>query len=328
MKKARLRDRMEKHFTDVRIKAESNVRAPLVTAMIRRAKGTQLTTLASSISYYLLLAIFPFTLIFSGIITVSGLLDRIDKGFIHYLEEIFPLPVVEFITNFVKENENIGGIPLLSAGSVMALWAASKGMGVLLKGLRRIFDRNRQPLSLVWRIIGLIFTLALCLAIILSLALMTFGDLIMRQIELWTSSEIFTESWMTVIRFAGTFLILTMFFMILYRVTGKKKSRMRQYIPGAIFSASAWVLFSSLFSWYVSNAGRFSLFYGSVTGIMILLLWIYFCSISLLGGGLLNALLIEKKTGELFVDENGGLYVPVEKSEERKAGNTVTSDVE
>jgi len=300
MKRKKLRSLVDERVKEGKELFSAHPKSSLVRALWNRSKSTQLTTLASSVSYYLLLAIFPFILLFTSIVSVSGLFSRVNGDFVRFLEEMFPQQVVDFLADFVRENMQISGIPVLSVSSIMALWAASKGMGVLLRGLRRIYDGQQGSFSMIWRIVGLFFTLALCFAIILSLALLTFGDLLMQQIESWTESQIFTESWMTGIRFASAFVVLFLFFGVLYRVAGIKKTTFKQCLPGAASAAVAWILVSFLFSWYVANAGRFSLFYGSVAGIVILLLWIYFCSFSLLAGGLLNALLLEKKSGKLL----------------------------
>ena len=279
----------------------SNPKFPGISALFMRSKEAQLTVLASSISYYLLLAIFPFILLFSSILSVSGILGQIDTEMILSLQEILPLPVFEFLYGFIHDNLG-SSIPVLSVSSIMALWAASKGMGVLLRGLRRLYDKNPKTLPFVWRALGLLFTIVLCFAILLSLALVTFGDVFMQQLRQWTNIDFFTGKWITFGRFLGAFLFLFLFFSILYWITGLKKITFRKCFPGAALAALSWLLFSFLFSWYISNVsmGRFSLFYGSVAGMIILIFWLYFCCFSLLCGGLFNVLLEENRKGLFF----------------------------
>ena len=279
----------------------SNPRVPVITALLKRSRDAQLPTLASSVSYYLLLAIFPFVLLFSSIATVSGIINRLDANVLLTLEEILPSPVFTFLAEFLRDNLGGNTIPVLSASTVMALWAASKGMGVLIRGLWNIYHGKKTSFPFVWRAVGLIFTLVLCISIILSLSLLAFGDVLMQQLREWTGIGFFTENWLKAGRIVGSYLFLFFFFSSLYRAVGMKKTTYRKCLPGAGLAALSWLLFSVLFSWYVANADKYSLFYGSVAGIVILLLWIYFCSFSLLCGGLFNVLWNERKEGKIRV---------------------------
>ena len=280
-------------------------RFPLIFALISRSREAQMTIMASSISYYLLLAIFPFVILFSSIISISGLLTKLDADSLIYLQEILPSPVYDFLSGFMHNTMGEASIPILSVSSVMALWAASKGMGVLLRGIRGLYDRQPRHLPFVWRILGLFFTIFLCISIILSLVLLAFGDVLMTQIRIWTNMELFTGRWLTVGRFIGSYLFLFFFFLILYRISGMKKTNFRKCTPGASLASLSWLLFSIIFSTYVTNfsSGRFSLFYGSVAGIIVLILWLYFCCFSLLCGALFNIILVEKRENRLIASK-------------------------
>ena len=80
---------------------------------------------------------------------------------------------------------------------------------------------------------------------------------------------------------------------MLFRSVARRPVRLSQILPGAVFSSSAWLVLSLGFSWYVSLSGRYAVVYGSLIGMVILMLWLYLCSIVMLNGGILNVLLRE-----------------------------------
>ncbi len=84
-------------------------------------------------------------------------------------------------------------------------------------------------------------------------------------------------------------------FLILYRYTPSRKLRLRETVPGAVFSTIGWLGTSLAFAYYVDNFGQYSTFYGSIGGVAILLIWLYFSAVIILLGGELNAALVNKK---------------------------------
>jgi len=78
-------------------------------------------------------------------------------------------------------------------------------------------------------------------------------------------------------------------------LTPNRRLSLREVLPGSIFAATSWILVSSLFSLYINNFADFSKMYGSIGGIIALLVWLYWISIIILLGGELNASLALKK---------------------------------
>ena len=82
-------------------------------------------------------------------------------------------------------------------------------------------------------------------------------------------------------------------FALLYKfspcVEKRKNIRLKNTLPGAIFTTIGWIITSSCFSYYVSNFGKYSTTYGSVGGVIVLLVWLYISSIIIILGGEVNA---------------------------------------
>jgi membrane protein len=82
--------------------------------------------------------------------------------------------------------------------------------------------------------------------------------------------------------------ILTLCFAMLYTYVPEKKQQFLKQVPGAIFSTLGWIGFSFAFSIYFSNFSNYSVMYGSLTAIVLLMLWLYSCISILFFGAEIN----------------------------------------
>lgn len=95
------------------------------------------------------------------------------------------------------------------------------------------------------------------------------------------------------IRTALSIVVLILFFALIYKALPDKKLSFRRQIPGAIFATAGWLIFSYLFNIYINNFSNYSYIYGSLTAIILFMLWMYFCMIILLAGAELNIIIDE-----------------------------------
>jgi membrane protein len=129
---------------------------------------------------------------------------------------------------------------------------------------------------------------------VVALLLPVFG----KQIGLFLFSQFgYSEQFMAIwngIRWAISPLILFIVFVGLYYFAPSKKIRCLSAIPGAVFATVGWVLASLAFSFYVGSFGNYSATYGSIGGIIVLMIWFYLTGIIIMIGGEINALATEK----------------------------------
>ena len=96
------------------------------------------------------------------------------------------------------------------------------------------------------------------------------------------------------VRAVISFLVLFLFFWLLYVILPNRKATFTHQIPGALVASAGWLIFSYIYSFYVNNINNYSKFYGPMTTMALLMLWLYACMYILFLGGMLNHLL-EKK---------------------------------
>jgi membrane protein len=208
--------------------------------------------------------------------------------------QVFPKTVEGTITSIVNEvyAQSGGVIPVTL---IVALWSAGKGVLSVNSGLNCIYDNIETRNYLYLRLRASLYTVLFIIAIILSLAISVFGNsisvLVYKHLPfLTTVMDMIIKS-----RTLITLVVLTLFWDLVYKYlpnrTNMSKTTMRQQLPGAMFTACGWLLISFIFSVYLDIFTGFSSMYGSLTTIILIMLWLYGCMYVILLGGELNALL-------------------------------------
>jgi len=90
-------------------------------------------------------------------------------------------------------------------------------------------------------------------------------------------------------------MFLALFFSGLYHFVGRAQMPYRHALPGALFAAAAWLFLAQLFSFYVQSINSFTRLYGSLGGFIMVMLWLYYDSVVMLTGGILNVALQERR---------------------------------
>ena len=139
---------------------------------------------------------------------------------------------------------------VLSAAAVITVWTAAKGMMALMRGLNAVNGVTEQRGYILLRIEACLYTVLMLAAMVLALVILVFGNtlarLVLRQVpRLEVLLSLFLH-----FRFLPVWLILAAVFAIIYTYVPKIRTRLRYQIPGALFTAIAWSVFSWGFSIY------------------------------------------------------------------------------
>ncbi|MEK4487153.1 YihY/virulence factor BrkB family protein [Psychrobacillus sp. FSL H8-0484] len=253
---------------------------------------TDITGFGAQLAYFFLLSLFPL-LIF--IVTLLPYLNLDEAQVFRLIENYVPIDVFILIEKTISDvlvNRNGG---LLSLGIIGTIWSASTGMNAIVKSLNRSYNLVESRPSFIVRGMSVIFTLLLIMLLIIALVLPVFGQQIGSILFSYFGFEkSFVEFWNN-LRWTFSPLIMFIVLVALYWIVPNKKLFLRSVIPGAAFAAIGWIVVSLLFSYYVSNFKSYSATYGSIGGIIVLMLWLYFSGIILLVGGQINAVMHERK---------------------------------
>lgn len=264
----------------------------LVRTLIMRLSKDDLPSLSAQLSYYLLLAFFPF-LIF--LFSLMGFANLSEEALINNIVLLLPRDAGESVRTIVREVTANRSGALLSFGLIGSLWTASGGVNALIKGLNKAYEESETRRFWILRIISIAAMFVLALVILISMGLLVFGQTIERKVfPIIGIPDRWSSTW-DLLQWIVPLFALFFVFLLLYRIAPNRRLRWRAVLPGSVFATVGWIACSLLFAFYVNNFGNYSRTYGSLGGIIILLIWLYLSSMIVLIGGEINAFLARRK---------------------------------
>ncbi|HEX5563878.1 MAG TPA: YihY/virulence factor BrkB family protein [Sporosarcina sp.] len=272
--------------------------------LLVRIKKVDITGLGSQLAFFFLLSLFPL-LIF--LITLLPFLNLDESQVFLFIRDYAPDSVYTLIHDTIEEilkNRNGG---LLSIGALATIWSASKGMNALTKALNRSYYVEETRSFLISRAMSVVFTIALIGVLIIALILPVFGQQIgMLAFSYFGMEEGFLRLWGSM-RWVIPPILIFLVFSALYWAVPNLKIRLKSAMPGALFATAGWILTSLAFSFYVGSFANYSKTYGSIGGIIVLMMWLYFSAIILMLGGQLNAVMTERKQAKLAKEKSNAV---------------------
>ena len=260
-----------------------------------RFMNDDLLSIGAQATFFLLLSLFPFLIFVITLITYMPMINFQDS--IQVLAAFMPENAYLILRDIVNQTIANRSVALLSFGMLSALWSSASGVTSLIRGINRAYDQEETRRS--WKItaVSLYFTLELAVAIIFSLILIVFGKILGTQIFHFLGfSDVSLKVW-NYVGYIIALITTILVFISLYYNTPNRRLKFREVIPGAVVASVGWVIVSIAFSYYVDNLGNYSKVYGSLGGIIALLMWLYVSSIIILMGAEINASLMFSKMG-------------------------------
>lgn len=265
----------------------------LIKKLIIRIKENDISAWAAKLTFFILLSIFPFIIFLMEILNHVTIKNTEN---ISQFSQFFPPEVVKIFELIIAD---ISGAQtsssLLPIAIIAAIWSASKGVLAIIGGLNMAYKEKETRSYFYLRALALIYTIAFAFIILMTLGLIVFGNKILTLLVLHAPILAQMQFILDLLRLLFSLVISFLFFMLLYKATPNRKMIAKDIVPGSIFATISWLFVSYFFSLYVNTSKSFSYMYGSLTGIIILLLWLYVSCTIIMLGGVLNAVISEKK---------------------------------
>ena len=248
-----------------------------------KMKKKDISTYAASTAFFFFLSVVPMLIMICTIIPYTPLTE---DNLVELVTDLLPDQIDPLAESLISEvYDKSAGI--LSIALIATVWSAAKGVMALMKGLNSVNGVEEKRNYFVLRIIASFYTVVMLIVVILSLFVMVFGDqlvaLALHRIPQLQRVVSFAMNF----RFLFVWAVLSVLFAAVYAYVPDKKLAFREQIPGAVFSAVGWSVFSWAFSYYVTYGNSYGI-YGSLSIIIIVLLWMYFCMYIILIGAYLN----------------------------------------
>ncbi|UFU00011.1 YihY/virulence factor BrkB family protein [Radiobacillus kanasensis] len=260
--------------------------------LIRRLLEDDVFGLAAQLAYFFLLSLFPF-LIF--LFTLIGYLPFDKINVLGVISDYAPPDIVHMIETNLQElvEHKSGG--LLSIGIIGTLWSASNGINAIIRAFNHAYNVEEDRSFIVARLIAIVLTVFMIVVIGVAFLLPIFGQAIgVYVFSMFGLSEGFLQVW-EALRWGISSVVIIIVLLALYKIAPNKKVKIKNVIVGAVFATIAWQFVSLAFSYYVSSIGNYTATYGSLGGVIVLMIWFYLSGIIIIMGGEINALLRDMK---------------------------------
>ncbi len=244
---------------------------------------------AAQSAFFLVLSLIPIILL---LLTMVQYTPITQSDIMAIVNELFPTTIRATIAAIVNEvySKSKAIIPVTA---LMALWSAGRGTMAITNGLNCIHSLRETRNYFFVRIRAAFYTVLLILASILCLLILGFGNSIRLLLDTHIPMISYITYFIIEVRTIVALFVLAVFSVGVYRYLPNIRGKISHQIPGAVFTAFGWAVASYFISVYMDVFKGFSDMYGSLTTIVLILLWFYFCMYILLLGGEINVIIQE-----------------------------------
>lgn len=262
----------------------------IIKELFEKIKNNHIDEYTAQCAYFTLLAFIPLLIL---IITLTKYIGIGQETLFYILNELMSRNILnDTILGIVKEvySKSLGTITI---SAVFVLWSAGKGFFALCKGLNTAYETNYVNI-IKHRIRSLILTVIFIFLTVLTLVLLVFGNSINSVLQ--EKFSIFNNIINIAVNCKAVIIIvmLSCVFTLMYKFIPKHKFELKHQILGAIFAAVSCTFISVFYSIYVNVNTGFSVMYGSLTAVVLAMMWTYACMYCILLGATINNVICQK----------------------------------
>lgn len=243
---------------------------------------------AAALSYYFLFSLFPALLFVVALLSYLPLAG-VQERMLGYGREMMPPAAAMTLENTLDEIVNARRGGLLSLGILATLWASSNGMASLMSTLNAVWGVREARAWWKRRLLAVLLTIGFSVFIIAAMVLMVFGPKIGGLVANWFGlGDVFTVLW-NVVSIPIVVACALIGIQLVYYLAPARARHWHWITPGAAVALVAWLAMSFGLRLYVSHFGNYSATYGSIGGVILLMLWLYLSSLVFLIGAEIDA---------------------------------------
>lgn len=263
-----------------------------VTLLVKRYYDHHVARDSAALTYYLLFAIFPLLIFLNNLV---GLLAFDIDGLLRELSRVVPREVAELVGQYLVYVSRVSSKTLLWFSLVFTVYFPFRAANALFMSVRKAYGAGMPVHFIRYQLRVLLYTILFIVTLVFSVIAATVGrralDFIAGYIYL---SDAAIRLW-TWLRFVFLGAVLFAVIALLYALALDERDVRRSILPGVLSSLVAGIALSLLFSLYVEHAARYSVIYGSIGGIIVVLLWLYLTATVLIMGAEFNSVLLNLK---------------------------------
>lgn len=249
----------------------------------RQMSRDNVAAFASSTAFFFFLSIVPMLMIICSVLPYTPLTEEnLMTAVTRFTPDSMDPLMVSMISQVYDSYSNV-----LPIAVIVTIWSAGKGMLALMRGLNVVNGVVENRNYFLLRLEASFYTVITVVALLLSLGISVFGKVVVNTLskDMPQISKLFYG--LVHMRFLFVWLFLALAFTLIYTFLPNKKLKLRYQLPGAVFASITWSDFSYAFSIYVDDFHGMST-YGSLSTIVLIMVWLYSCISILLIGANMN----------------------------------------
>jgi membrane protein len=257
--------------------------------------------LAAEIAYRFLFAVFPFGLFVAalGAFIASALrIENPAQQIVDGLGDNLPPNIAQALQPELERLLDVAQPGLLSIGALTALWAATGGTNALVKGIHRAYDLEEQRPFLLRYAMAVGLTLLAAVGIFVSFVTIVGGAILTEQVASRFGLGEEAAGVVSLLRWPVVFIALTLAVAVLYRYAPSLVVPWRWILAGAAAFTVGWIVATVGLAFYATNVADYGATYGTLGGVIVLMLWFYLTGALLLLGAEITAALARERSPE------------------------------
>lgn len=237
-------------------------------------------------AFFIIISAFPMVML---MLTMLKFLPYFSGGVPILHISFLPQDVNALVQKMLQEIINNSSNMVISITAITALWSSSTGIYSIMLGLTAAYSIKETRGYIRMRSLAIFYTFIFIIMLIAALGVLVFGTSIYHGLMNYLPFaaphvEIISKG----IKWLLGFGVLVLFFVVSYIAVPDRKSTVMEELPGALVSAVGWIVFSYLYAYYIEHFGNYANVYGSLTAVVLLMLWLYFCMFIMLVGAEIN----------------------------------------
>ena len=266
------------------------------------------TDLAAGVTYYGVLALFPFLLFLVALASLVITPAQVE-ALLQQLAQVAPAEVTKIVGDRMQQLASQQNVTLIGFGALGAIWAASGATLALMRALNAAYDVTEQRPFWKVRVIAVLMTMVTGVLSLAGALATVAAEPIASAIGGPVGAAIL---WL---RLPAAGLVMMFLWALIYYVLPDVEQEFRFITPGSVIGVLLWVIASWAFGKYVANFGHYDKTYGSIAGVIVLLFWMWISALVLLVGAEVNALVEHrspegKRPGAKSMEDIGTMPVP------------------
>ncbi|MBX2861346.1 MAG: YihY/virulence factor BrkB family protein [Vampirovibrio sp.] len=269
--------------------------------LLRRVSRDDCAGLAAEMAFHLMLALLPASIFLVSLFGLLGNEPELTRQLVRLIYTAAPAEVASFLHERLQDVLAVSSKGLVITSFLFTLWTASNGVGVVFKGMNRIYQFDTKAPGFVWRRVwGMIILILFGLLLFIESNLVVMGKAMYDFADQLVEIPETVNRWLPWIRWSvlplGLF-CLSIYLYALLPALHRVRFQIHTVLPGALLFMLVWLFSTWGFEVYLTQIATFNQVYGTLGAVVLLMIWLYVLSIGFLFGVEVNALRHQQQKG-------------------------------